>query len=142
MDGRTLDRFIEAQAPVFDRVRAELRAGRKQTHWMWFIFPQMAGLGRSPMAIRFAISDLKQAGAYLDHPVLGDRLRECVRLVIAVEGRRLGQIFDSPDDLKFRSSMTLFEKAGPGEELFGQALDKYCDGERDERTLQLLGLGD
>src|SRR6188474_2984892 len=106
-----LDRFVTAQDPVFEQVRAELRAGRKRTHWMWFVFPQMQGLGHSPMAQKYAIVSREEASAYLEHPVLGPRLRECTKLVNRVEGRTLNQIFGYPDDLKFRSSMSLFAGA-------------------------------
>lgn len=138
-DLHDLERFVEAQEPVYEHVRAELRAGRKSTHWMWFVFPQVRGLGQSPTARRFAIASLEEARAYLDHPVLGPRLLECTRLVNAIEGRTLGEIFGYPDDLKFRSSMTLFAAVeGAGRALFDAALEKYCRGERDGRTLELL----
>lgn len=131
-----LERFIAAQDPVYGRVVGELRQGRKQTHWMWFIFPQIAGLGRSAMAERYAIRSLDEARAYLAHTLLGGRLRECTRLVLNVEGRTIHQIFGDPDDLKFRSSMTLFAQE---ERLFQDALDKYFGGEVDTATLTLLG---
>ena len=105
-----LQRFVEAQAGVYERVCAELRAGEKRSHWMWFIFPQIKGLGSSPMAVRFAISGLEEARAYLDHAVLGPRLRECTGIVVGVEKRAVGDIFGYPDDMKFHSSMTLFAK--------------------------------
>ena len=117
---------------------AELRAGRKRSHWMWFIFPQLRGLGHSPTAQYFAIRSRAEAEAYLRHPVLGARLRECTRLVNAVEGRGVGDIFGFPDDLKFRSSMTLFAEVAPDDAVFRQALDKYFEGEPDERTMELL----
>lgn len=130
-----LSRFVQAQVGVHDEALAELRAGRKRTHWMWFVFPQVAGLGTSPMAQRYALSGAAEARAYLDHPVLGARLRECTRAVLAVRGRTLHEIFGSPDDLKFRSSMTLFEiAAGPGSD-FSAALDTLCEGRRDEATI-------
>ncbi len=132
-----LQRFVAAQAPVQAQVMAELRAGRKASHWMWFVFPQLAGLGSSPMAQRFAISGAAEALAYLAHPLLGARLRECTALVMQVPGRSLGEILGTPDDLKFRSCMTLFE-AVSGEALFGEALQRCCGGERDARTLALL----
>src|SRR5271163_4329683 len=110
-DGFDLERFVKAQAGVYERVCAELRAGRKQTHWMWFVFPQIRGLGSSSMAVRFGISSLAEAQAYLAHAVLGPRLRECAGIVCGVEGKSVGEIFGSPDDLKFHSSMTLFAKA-------------------------------
>jgi uncharacterized protein (DUF1810 family) len=138
-DGFDLDRFVRAQEPVMDEVRAELKAGRKATHWMWFVFPQLAGLGSSHYAQLYAISSLDQAKAYLAHPVLGPRLVECTDLVNAAEGRTAHDIFGSPDDMKFHSSMTLFALAGLDEPAFGAALVKYFDGKRDSRTLDLLG---
>lgn len=133
-----LQRFVAAQAPVLAQVLAELRAGRKASHWMWFVFPQLAGLGTSAMAQRYAISGRDEALAYLAHPLLGARLRECSALVMAVQGRSLRGILGTPDDLKFRSCMTLFE-AVSGEALFADALQRCCGGERDARTLELLG---
>ena len=130
-----LQRFVAAQAPVYDRVRAELKNGRKQSHWMWFIFPQIAGLGHSTMAQRYAISSLHEGEAYLKHPVLGPRLRECTRLVLQVDGKSAYEILGSPDDMKFHSCMTLFARAAPQEEIFGTALDKYFDGQDDVLTL-------
>ena len=124
-DPYNLNRFVEAQAPVYKTVVAELKSGRKQTHWMWFVFPQLAGLGRSPMAQSYAIASVAEAAAYLDHPVLGARLRECTRLVVEIENRTLHEIFGSPDDLKFRSCMTLFAEAAGGDQLFAAALHKY-----------------
>src|SRR6266849_5587179 len=119
-----LQRFVDAQNPVFERVCAELRQGRKQTHWMWFIFPQIKGLGTSQMATKFAISSRQEAEAYLKHSVLGPRLRECTRLVNQVEGRSVNQIFGYPDDLKFRSSMTLFASTSCENAIFKDALQK------------------
>jgi uncharacterized protein (DUF1810 family) len=133
-----LKRFVDAQAPVYQNVVAELRDGRKQSHWMWFIFPQLAGLGHSAMAQRFAISSREEAVAYLEHEILGPRLRECTALVNAVEGKTIRAIFGSPDDLKFRSSMTLFG-AVSSDPQFSAAIDKYYGGEGDHRTLELLG---
>jgi uncharacterized protein (DUF1810 family) len=132
-----LQRFVDAQAPVYPRVLAELRQGRKQSHWMWFIFPQIAGLGHSPMAQRFAIASRAEALAYLGHGVLGSRLRECTALVNAVEGRTINEILGSPDDLKFRSSMTLFG-AVSSEALFAQAIAKFYGGLVDQQTMDLL----
>jgi uncharacterized protein (DUF1810 family) len=133
-----LERFVSAQEPVYEQVLEELRAGRKRSHWMWFVFPQLAGLGRSATAIHFAIASRAEAQAYLDHPLLGARLRECTQAMLAVEGRSLSVILGFPDDLKFRSSMTLFaELAEPGP-LFHSALAKYCDGKPDPKTLELL----
>ncbi len=138
MTTHDLDRFVEAQAGVHDESLAELRAGRKRSHWMWFVFPQVEGLGTSPMAQRYALAGPDEARAFLAHPVLGSRLLECTRAVLAVEGRTLHEIFGSPDDLKFRSSMTLFEiAAGPGS-VFSEALDRYCGGVRDAATLGRL----
>ncbi|WP_437620611.1 DUF1810 domain-containing protein [Sorangium sp. So ce1151] len=137
-DPYDLQRFLDAQAPVYDRVLAELRRGEKTSHWMWFIFPQLQGLGYSAMARRYGIASKAEAEAYLRHPTLGPRLIECTRLVNHVEGRSLYDIFGSPDDLKFCSSMTLFARAAPDEGAFLTALEKYCDAEPDPRTLALL----
>jgi uncharacterized protein (DUF1810 family) len=133
-----LQRFVNAQDPVYDSVCAELRNGRKSGHWMWFIFPQLRGLGSSAMAEKFGIASRAEAQAYLDHPVLGPRLRECTSLVNQIEGRSVEQIFGYPDDLKFRSSMTLFTGVAPGDHVFRDALEKYFAGESDARTLDLL----
>jgi uncharacterized protein (DUF1810 family) len=132
-----LRRFEEAQEGVYARVCEELRAGEKRSHWMWFIFPQIRGLGRSPMAERFAIGSLEEARAYLRHPVLGGRLRECTSIVNAVEGRTAAEIFGFPDDLKFCSSMTLFAKVGD-EPVFVRAIEKYFGGEMDRGTLERI----
>ena len=137
-DEYDLRRFVDAQRESYARARAELSTGRKTSHWMWFVFPQLSGLGRSPMAERYAISSLDEAKAYLAHAVLGARLEECAALVNAVEGKSLQEIFGSPDDLKFRSSMTLFAHAAPPASVFREALDKYCGGEEDPLTLALL----
>jgi uncharacterized protein (DUF1810 family) len=133
-----LQRFVDAQAPVYPRVVAELRHGQKQSHWVWFIFPQLAGLGFSPMAQRFALRSRDEALAYLRHSVLGPRLRECTALVNAVEGRTIGEILGSPDDLKFRSSMTLFG-AVASDPQFADAIAKHYGGTPDQKTLALLG---
>ena len=139
MDDRfQLRRFVDAQAPVYDAVLGELRAGRKRSHWMWFIFPQIAGLGHSSMAQRFALSSLDEAAAYLAHPVLGARLRECAALVAAIDGRSINEIFGHPDDLKFRSSMTLFARAAPADPIFADCLRQYFGGEPDPETLARL----
>jgi uncharacterized protein (DUF1810 family) len=119
-----LERFVKTQDPVYDSVCAELRNGRKVSHWMWFIFPQLRGLGSSEMSNRFGISSREEAEAYLKHPILGPRLRECARLVNLVEGRSIHQIFGYPDDLKFRSSMSLFASAAPDDPVFKQALQR------------------
>lgn len=134
-----LERFVEAQRAVYEQVLRELGAGEKRSHWMWFIFPQIRGLGSSPTAQRFAISGRAEAAAYLAHAVLGERLRACTRLVGAVEGRTVGEIFGYPDDLKFHSSMTLFaEVAGEGDGLFAGALEKHFGGRRDVGTMARL----
>ena len=132
------EHFTQAQEPVYAQVLAELRAGRKASHWMWFIFPQLTALGRSATALRYGIDDLGTAQAYLRHAVLGPRLVECTRLVLGVDGQTAHEIFGSPDDLKFRSSMTLFGRADPGQPAFAEALAKYYDGIEDPRTLELL----
>jgi len=134
-----LDRFVAAQEGVYTRALAELQAGEKRSHWMWFIFPQIAGLGSSPKAQRYAIGSLGEAGAYLEHPVLGPRLRTCTAAVNAVAGRSAHAIFGAPDDVKFRSSMTLFAAAAPDEPLFAQALTQYFGGSPDPLTLAKLG---
>ncbi len=139
-DPHDLRRFVDAQAPVYDRVKAELRAGRKTSHWMWFVFPQIDGLGRSPTAVRYAIRSLDEAAGFLGHDLLGPRLEECTGLVNAVRGRSALAIFGQPDDVKFRSSMTLFARAAPGRESFRTALATYFDGEQDPATLARLGL--
>ncbi|CAO4137896.1 hypothetical protein PKCBPO_00015 [Methylorubrum thiocyanatum] len=134
-----LARFIKAQRGSYDLALAELRAGEKCTHWMWFIFPQLAGLGMSAMAQHYAISGLDEARAYLQHPVLGERLRTCTAAVNAVAGRTAHQVFGAPDDMKFRSSMTLFGRADLTNPAFKEALARYYDGVEDPRTLGLLG---
>ena len=133
-----LHRFIDAQNPVYEKVCSELRNGRKESHWMWFIFPQIRGLGNSPMATAFGISSREEAEAYLAHPVLGNRLRDCTLLVNEVEGRSAAQIFGYPDVLKFRSSMTLFASIVADNQLFTRALQKYFEGQPDRRTLEQL----
>ena len=134
-----LSRFIEAQASVIEQVRRELAERRKRSHWMWFIFPQIKGLGHSSTAQYYAIASLAEAKAYLRHPVLGQRLFDCTSLVNQVEGRSVHQIFGSPDDLKFHSSMTLFTQAEPSALVFRTALDKYFDGVLDRATMDRLG---
>jgi uncharacterized protein (DUF1810 family) len=138
MSGFDLERFVEAQNGAYAQVCAELSAGKKRTHWMWFVFPQVKGLGSSAMAIRYGIAGLDEAKAYLAHEVLGPRLLECAGLVCGVEGREVEAIFGYPDDLKFHSSMTLFAKAAPEERVFGEALKKYFGGTMDEETLKRL----
>ena len=137
-DPYNLQRFVDAQERVYEEVRQELGNGHKLTHWMWFIFPQIEGLGRSPIAELYAISSQQEAEEYLKHPVLGPRLRECTRLVNAVQGRSLHDIFGAPDDLKFCSSMTLFVHATPDNQIFIEALRKYCQGRFDPLTMQRL----
>ena len=136
-----LERFVLAQAPVHETALAELRAGRKRSHWMWFVFPQLIGLGDSPTARHFAIRSLAEARAYLAHAVLGPRLGACTQAVLASPAPSLAALFGSPDDIKFRSSMTLSCVADANaDNLFARALDQCCAGRRDERTLSLLGL--
>src|SRR5262245_34495163 len=138
-DPHDLDRFVQAQGRDYDRALAELRAGHKRSHWMWYVFPQVAGLGFSAMSQRFAIRDLDQAKAYLEHPVLGSRLRECAEAVLSVEGLSASQILGSPDDLKLRSCATLFARASAPGSVFHRLLARYYDDRPDDRTLQLLG---
>jgi uncharacterized protein (DUF1810 family) len=138
MAPESLERFVQAQEPVFERVVAELRAGQKTSHWMWFVFPQIEGLGHSPTARRFALSSRAEAEAYLRHPILGPRLRECTHLVNTVEGRSIEEILGYPDYLKFRSSMTLFAHATGDNQVFVDALRKYFGGEYDPLTLDRL----
>ena len=132
-----LQRVVDAQARVIDRVRQELKVGEKKSHWMWFVFPQIKGLGHSETARRYAIHSLEEAKAYMAHPVLGSRLRECARLVVALNGKTASEIFGYPDDLKFRSSMTLFAHAS-SEPVFRQALEKYFGGEEDGETVKRI----
>ena len=140
MDPYRLDRFVEAQDGVHARALAELRAGRKTSHWMWFVLPQVAGLGFSPASQRYAIGSLEEARAYLDHPVLGPRLVECARAVLTHPERTAREIMGSPDDAKLRSSMTLFALATDSEPAFQQVLDTFFAGERDQRTVELLAV--
>ena len=137
-DASDLERFVAAQSPVFDDVCAELAAGSKRSHWMWFIFPQLRSLGRSSTARYYGIADLAEAEAYWQHPLLSQRLTKCTGLVLSVRGRTVSQIFGSPDDLKLRSCMTLFERVAPDEAAFGEVLARYYDGQRDEMTLAAL----
>ena len=137
-DIHDLQRFVQAQDPVYGQVCAELAAGEKTSHWMWFIFPQLRALGRSATARHFGIASRAEAEAYWRHPVLSGRLKECTALVVAIEGKTASQIFHSPDDLKFRSSMTLFAQVAPGEPVFARAIDRYFGGTGDSRTLELL----
>ena len=133
-----LQRFVDAQDRVYDQIRAELAAGTKTSHWMWFVFPQLQGLGRSAMAVKYEIVSRQEAQAYWQQAILGARLKECVELVLAVKGKTAFQIFGTPDDLKFRSSMTLFSQALADEPVFKRALIKYFDGRDDPRTMDLL----
>ncbi|MDR6624047.1 DUF1810 domain-containing protein [Caulobacter segnis] len=135
-----LSRFVEAQATTYQSALAELRRGRKASHWMWFIFPQIQGLGSSPTARLYAIADLAEARAYLEHPVLGPRLLKVVAAINALPGGDAHAVFGAPDDLKLRSSLTLFQAAAPDEPAFGQALDKYFGGAPDPRTLERLAV--
>ena len=138
-DPYDLQRFVNGQEPVYDAVLRELAAGRKRTHWIWFIFPQLRALGSSSTAKYYGIGTLAEAKAYLQHPILGPRLVECVDRVLAVRGRSLYEILGTPDDMKFRSSMTLFARATPNSEsVFERALERYCEGAFDVRTLALL----
>ena len=133
-----LKRFVDAQAPVYRNVVEELRRGRKRSHWMWFVFPQLRGLGSSPIAVRYGISSLEEARAYLRHELLGPRLHECTRLVNEVQGRSVAEIFGWPDDLKLCSSMTLFARATEDKQDFVALLDRYYDGQWDQLTLKRL----
>jgi len=133
-----LQRFVDAQAPIYVQVCAELKAGRKRSHWMWFVFPQIKGLGVSPTAQFYAVGSRAEAGAYLARAVLGPRLKECTQLVLDVSGRSAQDIFGSPDDLKFRSCMTLFAEVAADNAPFQAALRKYFNGEPDPRTLEIL----
>jgi uncharacterized protein (DUF1810 family) len=133
-----LQRFVDAQAPVYDTVLGELRGGRKRSHWMWFVFPQLRGLGSSPTAVRFAISSADEARAYLVHELLGPRLRECAGLVARIEGRTADEIFGWPDDMKLRSSMTLFARVSDDDADFVAVLEKLFGGEEDPATLARL----
>jgi uncharacterized protein (DUF1810 family) len=136
-----LDRFVAAQAPVYGSVLDELQSGRKESHWMWFVFPQLAGLGQSPTSRFYAIASLDEARAYLAHPVLGPRLRECASLVASIEDRTAEQILGSIDAMKLRSSMTLFHRAAPDEPVFGRVLDRLYGGLADGATDELLAGG-
>ena len=136
-----LDRFVQAQEGVYPDVLAELGRGRKTNHWMWFVFPQLSGLGSSAMARLYALADLEEASAYLAHPLLGERLRDCAQAAVGRGGRSASQVFGFPDDLKFRSSMTLFERADPAAGVFAKALEALCGGVRDEVTLERLRAG-
>ena len=133
-----LERFLDAQNPVYDQVCAELQQGRKRSHWMWFIFPQISGLGHSPVATKFAISSPEEAKAYLRHPILGSRLIHCTKLVCDTDGLKINEILGHPDDLKFRSSMTLFAHATSDNQVFEDALLKYFEGQYDPLSLERM----
>ena len=139
-DPYDLGRFVTAQAEDYARALAEIRAGRKRSHWMWYVFPQIDGLGSSSMARRYAIRSLDEARAYLDHPVLGPRLVECAEAALGVEGRSATEVFGAPDDMKLHSSATLFARATPPGSPFARLLDKYFGGEPDRKTLRLAGM--
>ena len=134
-----LGRFVQAQEQTYDEALSEIRSGRKQSHWMWFVFPQFEGLGSSWASRRFAIKSQAEAEAYLVHPVLGPRLVECAEATLQVEGRSAGEIFGSPDDMKLRSSATLFAAVSPGGSVFHRVIDRYFGGAPDEKTLRLMG---
>jgi uncharacterized protein (DUF1810 family) len=139
-DPYDLGRFVHAQADAFERALAELQRGQKRTHWMWYIFPQLDGLGFSATAKRYAIKSVEEATAYLAHPILGPRLQQCAEAVLRIEGRSATAIFGSPDDWKLRSCATLFASVSPPGSVFDRLLDTYYRGERDTKTLQLLGM--
>jgi uncharacterized protein (DUF1810 family) len=138
-DPHDLSRFVSAQAGDYDRALAEIRSGRKKSHWIWYIFPQVEGLGFSSMSRRYSIKSVDEARAYLDHPLLGPRLVECAEAAMGVEGRSAYQIFGSPDDMKLKSCATLFASVSPPDSVFARLLDKYYQGQRDGQTLQWLG---
>ena len=135
-----LHRFVQAQEGVYERALSEIRNGRKQSHWMWFVFPQFEGLGFSPTSRLYAIKSVAEAEAYLSHPLLGPRLKECAEAAIRIEGRSALAIFGSPDDMKLKSCATLFAQVSPPGSVFDRLLQKYFQGERDDKTLRLLGV--
>lgn len=139
-DPHDLNRFVKAQEAVFENALAELGNGQKKSHWMWFIFPQIEGLGYSEISRYYSIKSMEEAGQYLSHPILGPRLLKCAETVLAIEGKTAPEIFGSPDDLKFKSSMTLFACVTDSDPVFAHVLEKYFDGERDKKTEFLLGL--
>jgi len=140
-DPHDLSRFVQAQGDDYPRALAEIRSGRKRSHWMWYVFPQIEGLGFSPTTRRYSIKSLAEAEAYLRHPVLGRRLVECAEAALGVEGRSASEIFGSPDDLKLRSCATLFACVSPAGSVFERLIAKYFQGGRDDKTLDLLGMG-
>jgi len=137
-DPYDLLRFVDAQTSSYERACEELRRGRKQSHWMWFIFPQIRGLGHSPMANKYGIASLEEAEAYMRHPILGPRLKNCVEIVLKIENRSAEQVFGKPDDLKFRSCLTLFTRVGEENQIFKDALQKYFAGKPDQMTIDRL----
>jgi uncharacterized protein (DUF1810 family) len=139
-DPHDLDRFVRAQAGAYEQALAEIKAGRKQSHWMWYVFPQLEGLGSSAMSRRYAIRSIAEAQAYLRHPVLGSRLTECVESLLAIAGRSAHDIFGSPDDMKLRSCATLFACITPADSIFDRLIRKYFLGKRDSETLRLLAI--
>ena len=139
-DPHNLSRFVQAQNDDYERALAEIKSGRKQSHWMWYIFPQFDGLGFSPTSKRYSIKSIAEAKAYLAHPLLGPRLTECAEAVLRIEKRSAYDIFGSPDDMKLKSCATLFACVSPAQSVFHQLLDKYFQGERDGQTLRLLGI--
>ncbi len=139
-DPHDLARFVRAQEGDYERALAEIRGGRKRSHWMWYVFPQYDGLGFSPTSRLYAVKSLAEARAYLSHPVLGPRLVECAEAALGVEGRSASEIFGSPDDMKLRSCATLFARVSPAGSVFQRLLDKYFQGQPDDRTLRLLGM--
>jgi uncharacterized protein (DUF1810 family) len=139
-DPYDLNRFLQAQEGDYERALGEIRRGRKQSHWMWYIFPQFDGLGFSPTSRLYSIKSIPEAQAYLAHPVLGPRLKECAEAALGVEGRSAREVFGSPDDMKLRSCATLFAAVSPAGSVFDRLLDKYYQGNRDDKTLRLLGI--
>jgi uncharacterized protein (DUF1810 family) len=141
-DPHELNRFLQAQERSYARALSEIKNGRKTSHWMWYVFPQFLGLGQSEMSRRYAIQSVAEARAYLEHPILGQRLRECCEAALAVEGRSAHQIFGSPDDFKLKSCATLFAHTSPAGSVFHRVLDKYFEGSPDDRTLRLMAAAD
>lgn len=137
-DAFDLERFADAQRDIYEQALSEIRGGRKQSHWMWFVFPQLAGLGSSPTSRFYAIENIDEARAYLGHPILGKRLAECAEVVLAIEGKSASEIFGSPDDMKLQSCMTLFALASPAGSIYERVLDKFFAGEQDRETIRLL----
>lgn len=138
MSGYDLNRFLQAQQADYERALSEIKSGRKRSHWMWYVFPQFDGLGSSPTSKRYSIKSVAEAKAYLSHPILGSRLIECAEAVLSVEGRTAYEIFSSPDDMKLKSCATLFAYVSPAKSVFDRLLDKFFQGERDDKTLRLL----